>query len=69
MAGFEVTLYGRFWVTPEVHKIERPEWDRLGGGITSTVSFDSWDVPYCLSRARHEQVYRFGNEPNTTDNS
>ena len=21
MASFEVTLYGQFWVTPEVHKI------------------------------------------------
>jgi hypothetical protein len=30
MAGFEVTLYGRFWVTPEVQRVRKTLDERVG---------------------------------------
>ncbi len=33
MAGFEVTLYGRFWVTPEVSVCKGMDTHRLGMNI------------------------------------
>jgi hypothetical protein len=63
LAGFEVTLIGRFWVTPEANGIEN-FWSLLKRGIGGTyVAVE----PFHLDRYVDEQVFRYNNRA-TADN-
>jgi hypothetical protein len=51
MAGFEVTLYGRFWVTPEA--------DRHSLGVHQWMKFGLWMMFRCAPKSVFDPQLRF----------